>query len=69
MPLGQLRARLRSRRKGKAVRVTAVSTDQLVPCPTCGGFMRLSDGRAFECKQCGLAIRFEGVLKSMDRRE
>jgi tRNA(Ile2) C34 agmatinyltransferase TiaS len=65
--LGQLRARLRSKRKEKAVRVTAVSTDQLVPCPTCGGFMRLSDAHArFECKQCRLAIRFEGVLKSMD---
>jgi ribosomal protein L32 len=67
--LGQLRARLRSKRNGRAVRVTAVSTDHLVPCPTCGGFMRLSNAHVFECKQCGLAIRFEGVLKSMDRGE
>jgi tRNA(Ile2) C34 agmatinyltransferase TiaS len=64
--LRQLRAQLRSGRKSKAVRVAAVSTDQLVPCPTCGGFMRLSDARAFECRQCGYAIRFEGVLKSTD---
>jgi hypothetical protein len=28
--------------------------------------MRLSDAQAFECKQCGRAIRVEGVLKSMD---
>jgi hypothetical protein len=28
--------------------------------------MRLSDGQAFECRQCGRAIRIEGVLKSMD---
>jgi tRNA(Ile2) C34 agmatinyltransferase TiaS len=48
------------------MRVAAISTDQLVPCPTCGGFMRLSEAQAFECKQCGRAIRVEGVLKSMD---
>jgi len=51
------------------VRVTAISTDLLVPCPTCGGFMRLSDAQAFECKQCGHAIRVEGVLKTMDAGE
>jgi tRNA(Ile2) C34 agmatinyltransferase TiaS len=67
--LGQLRSRLSSKRKAKAMRVSAISTDELVPCPTCGGFMRLSDAQAFECKQCGLAIRFEGVLKSMDGGE
>jgi hypothetical protein len=50
----------------KAVRVTAVSTDQLVPCPTSGGFMRLSDAQVFECKRCDLAIRVEGVLKRME---
>jgi len=64
--LRQLRPRLRSHRKAKALRVSAISTDQLVPCPTCGGFMRLSDTQAFECRQCGRAIRVEGVLKSMD---
>jgi len=64
--LRQLRPRLRSGQKTKAVRVAAISTDQLVPCPTCSGFMRLSDAQAFECKQCGRAIRVEGVLKSMD---
>jgi tRNA(Ile2) C34 agmatinyltransferase TiaS len=48
------------------MRVAAISTDQLVPCPSCGGFMHLSDAQAFECKQCGRAIRVEGVLKSMD---
>jgi tRNA(Ile2) C34 agmatinyltransferase TiaS len=67
--LRRLRPRLRSKREGKAMRVTAISTDQLVPCPTCGGFMQLSDARAFECKQCGLAIRVEGVLKTMDGGE
>ena len=67
--LRQLRSRLRSKRKRKVMRVTAISTDELVPCPTCGGFMRLSDAAAFKCKQCGLAIRFEGVLKSMDQGE
>ena len=64
--LPQLRSGLRSGRKAKAMRVAAISTDQLVPCPSCGGFMRLSDAQAFECKQCGRAIRVEGVLKSMD---
>lgn len=64
--LRQLRPRLHSSRKAKALRVAAISTDQLVPCPTCGGFMRLSEAQAFECKQCGRAIRVEGVLKSMD---
>jgi tRNA(Ile2) C34 agmatinyltransferase TiaS len=64
--LQQLRPRLRSGRKAKAVRVAAVSTDQLVPCPTCGGFMRLSNAQAFECSQCGRAIRVEGVLNSID---
>ena len=61
--LRQLRPRLG---KAKAMRVAAISTDQLVPCPTCGGFMRLSETEAFECKQCGRAIRVEGVLNSMD---
>jgi tRNA(Ile2) C34 agmatinyltransferase TiaS len=65
----RLGPRLRSRRKAKALRVTAISTDQLVPCPTCGGFMRLSDAQMFECKRCGLAIRVEGVLKSIDGGE
>jgi tRNA(Ile2) C34 agmatinyltransferase TiaS len=51
------------------MRVTAISTDLLVPCPTCGGFMRFSDARAFECKQCGHAIRVEGVLNTMDAGE
>jgi hypothetical protein len=64
--LRQLGPRLRSGRKAKAVRVTAISTDQLVPCPSCGGFMRLSEAQAFECRQCGRAIRVEGVLKSFD---
>lgn len=64
--LRQLRPRLRPGRKAKAARVAAISTDQLVPCPTCGGFMRLSDAQAFECRQCGRAIRVEGVLKSLD---
>ena len=64
--LRQLRPRLRSGRKVKTMRVAAISTDQLVPCPTCGGFMRLSDAQSFECKQCGRAIRVEGVLKSID---
>jgi len=67
--LRQLHPRLRSGRKAKAMRVTAISTDLLVPCPTCGGFMRLSDAQAFECKQCGRAIRVEGVLKTMDAGE
>jgi tRNA(Ile2) C34 agmatinyltransferase TiaS len=65
-PLRQLRPH--SRRKAKAVRVAAISTDQLVPCPSCGGFMHLAEG-AFECKQCGRAIRVEGVLKSMEGAE
>jgi tRNA(Ile2) C34 agmatinyltransferase TiaS len=64
--LRQLRPGLRSGRKPKVVRVAAITTDQLVPCPTCGGFMRLSEAQAFECKQCGRAIRVEGVLKSME---
>ena len=64
--LRQLRPGLRSGRKAKAMRVAAITTDQLVSCPTCGGFMRLSEAQAFECKQCGRAIRVEGVLKSMD---
>ena len=64
--LRQLRPRLRSGDKAKAVRVAAISTDQLVPCPTCGGFMRLSEAQAFECRQCGRAIRVEGVLNSID---
>lgn len=64
--LRQLRPRLHSGRKAKAVRVAAISTDQLVLCPNCGDFMRLSDAQAFECKQCGRAIRVEGVLNSMD---
>jgi len=67
--LRQLHPRLRSGRKVKAMRVTAISTDLLVPCPTCGGFMRLSDAQAFECKQCGRAIRVEGVLNTMDAGE
>ena len=64
--LRQFRPRLRSGRKTKAARVAAISTDQLVPCPSCGGFMHLSDAQSFECKQCGRAIRVEGVLKSID---
>jgi len=64
--LRRLRPRLHSGHKAKAMRVAAISTDQLVPCPSCGGFMRLSDAQAFECKQCGRAIRVEGVLKSID---
>ena len=64
--LRQLRPRFRSGRSAKAMRVSAISTDLLVPCPACGGFMRLSDAQAFECKQCGRAIRVEGVLKTMD---
>ena len=67
--LRQLRPRLRSGQKSKAVRVAAISTDQLVPCPTCGGFMRLSDAQAFECKQCGRAIRVESVLKTINTSE
>jgi tRNA(Ile2) C34 agmatinyltransferase TiaS len=67
--LRELRPRLRSGRKAKAERVTTISTDQLVPCPTCSAFMRLSDAQAFECKQCGLTIRLEGVLKNMDGGE
>jgi len=67
--LRQLRPRLRSGRKAKTMRVAAISTDQLVPCPTCGGFMRLSDAQAFECKQCGRAIRVEGILKTIDGGE
>jgi tRNA(Ile2) C34 agmatinyltransferase TiaS len=63
------RPRLRSGREAKAVRVTAISTDRLVPCPTCGGFMRLSDAQAFECKRCGHRIRVEGVLKSLEGGE
>jgi hypothetical protein len=31
--------------------------------------MRLSDAQMFECKRCGLAIRVEGVLKSIDGGE
>jgi tRNA(Ile2) C34 agmatinyltransferase TiaS len=67
--LRRLGPRLRSSRKAKAVRVTAISTDQLVPCPTCGGFMRLSNAQAFECKRCGRTIRVEGILKSIDGGE
>jgi len=29
----------------------------------------LSDAQAFECKQCGRAIRVEGVLKTIDGGE
>lgn len=65
MPV-ERRPRLRFGRKAKAARVSAISTDQLVPCPTCGGFMRLSDAQAFECKRCGQSIRVEGILKTMD---
>jgi tRNA(Ile2) C34 agmatinyltransferase TiaS len=65
----QLGRRSRSERKTKAMRVTAISTDQLVPCPTCGVFMKLSDAQAFECKPCGWSIRVEGVLKSVDSGE
>jgi tRNA(Ile2) C34 agmatinyltransferase TiaS len=58
-----------AKRKTKAIRVTAISTDQLVPCPTCGVFMKLSDAQAFECEACGLSIRVDGVLKPTDGGE
>jgi tRNA(Ile2) C34 agmatinyltransferase TiaS len=67
--LPKLRTGLRSDHKVKAIRVPAVSTDELVPCPTCGAFMRLSAAQAFECKQCGRAIRVESVLKTMNTGE
>jgi ribosomal protein L37AE/L43A len=67
-PLRQLGPRLR-RRAAKAVRVTAISTDQLVSCPKCGKPMRLSNARTFVCKQCGRAVDVEGILKSLDGGE
>jgi predicted amidophosphoribosyltransferase len=67
-PLPQLGPRLRGRR-AKAIRVPAISTDQLVSCPKCGKPMRLSDARTFVCKQCGQAVDVEGILKSLDSGE
>ena len=64
-PLRQLGPRLRGR-DAKAIRVTAISTDQLVSCPNCGEPMRLSNGQTFMCKQCGRAVDVDGILKSMD---
>jgi tRNA(Ile2) C34 agmatinyltransferase TiaS len=67
-PLRQLGPRLRGR-KPKAVRVAAISTDQLVSCPKCGEPMRLSNAQTFVCKQCGRAVDVEGILKSLDGAE
>jgi ssDNA-binding Zn-finger/Zn-ribbon topoisomerase 1 len=67
-PLRQLGPRLRGRNP-KAVRVTAISTDQLVSCPKCGEPMRLSYGQTFVCKGCGQAVDVDGILKSMDGGE
>jgi len=65
-PLRQLGPRLRGRRNAKAIRVTAISTDQLVSCPKCGEPMRLSDAQTFVCKQCGRAVDMERILRSLD---
>jgi len=67
-PLRQLSPRLRGRNP-KAVRVAAISTDQLVSCPKCGEPMRLSNAQTFVCKQCGRAVDVEGILKSLDGAE
>ena len=67
--LRQLRPRLRSGHKAKAVRVAAISTDQLVSCPKCGEPMRLFNAQTFVCKQCGRAVDVEGILKSLDGAE
>jgi tRNA(Ile2) C34 agmatinyltransferase TiaS len=65
-PLRQLGPRLRGGRHAKAIRVTAISTDQLVSCPKCGEPMRLLDAKTFVCKQCGRAVDIEGILRSLD---
>lgn len=65
-PLRQLDPRLRRGRNAKAIRVTAISTDQLVPCPNCSEPMRLSDAQKFVCAQCGYTVDIEGILKSLD---
>jgi len=65
-PLRQLGPRLRGGRNAKAIRVAAISTDQLVSCPNCGEPMRLSDAQTFVCKQCGRAVDMEGILRSLD---
>ena len=67
-PLRQLGPRLRGRNP-KAVRVAAISTDQLVSCPKCGEPMRLSNAQTFVCKQCGRVVDVEGILKSLDGAE
>jgi hypothetical protein len=67
-PLRQLGPRLRGR-NAKAIRVAAISTDQLVSCLKCGEPMRLSDAQTFVCRQCGRAVDVEGILKSLDAGE
>jgi tRNA(Ile2) C34 agmatinyltransferase TiaS len=65
-PLRQLHPRLRRGRNARAIRVAAISIDQLVPCPNCGEPMRLFDAQTFVCKQCGRAVDMKGILKSLD---
>ena len=70
MPMLRLaRSRPRPVRKAKAVRVTTISTDQLVLCPSCGDPMRLSDAQKFECKQCDRAFNIEGVLHVLEKAD
>ena len=63
MPMLRLaRSRPRPVRKAKAVRITTISTDQLVLCPSCGDPMSLSDAQTFECKPCDRKVNIEGAL-------
>jgi len=64
------RRRLWSRRrkvKSKVPRVTAISTDQLVPCPSCGVAMKLFEMHTFECAQCGGAVTAADVFMTLHR--
>lgn len=69
-PLRRLGPRLRHTRNAKAMRVAAISVDQLVPCPKCGESMRLLfDTLTFMCKRCDRAVDMERILKSLDAGE
>ena len=55
----------RRKAKTKAMRVSAISTDQLVPCPTCADPMKLAGMQTFECKRCDRALTAEQVFDTL----
>jgi len=59
----KIRRRLQRRpRKRKVARVSNVSIDQPVVCPSCGNSMRLSELLTFQCKRCAQELTAEEAL-------